>query len=144
MLAHELETSARLDAPRRDAAGMVIADRMQCVDSVGRCERDFRESPEPIGTNGKRDCVAGDPAGACVAIGGEELSMAMNGLDACPLASGRDPRRRLRRGSGLARQSPRLTQDHSPAQNTGASSHALDSRGGFRGEDSLAQLGQVL
>jgi len=39
---------------------------------------------------------------------------------------------------------PRLTQDHPPAQDVGAGSHALGGHGGFCRGNTLAQLGQEL
>jgi hypothetical protein len=119
MLAHERETSAILLRHAATPRARCSRDWGQASTCRSACQRDLSESPEPVGTNGKRDCVTGEPAGACVAIGSEELPVAADGFDACPMAARCDSRPEVAAGR-WARGAipPRLTQDHSPAQNT--------------------------
>jgi hypothetical protein len=103
----------------------------------------MRESLEPVGADGELSRGTGEPAGAGIAIGGQELAVATERLDARPLAAGGDPRPQAAPGLGARRASaPRLTEDRPPAQDTRAGSHALGGDGGFCGGDLHAQLGE--
>ena len=129
-------------APRRDAAtprGRRSRDhRAQDGNGGGTsaCQRNVRESPEPVGADGERDHGATEPAGPGIAIGGQEFAVATDRFDARPLATSGNPRAQVApglqaRGAGA----PRLTEDRPPAQNTRAGSHALGGDSGFRGGD---------
>ncbi len=99
------------------------------------------EPPEPVRTDGKWNQCACDPEIASSAIGGEELAIALMGLDAGPLTAAGDPGSELPPRFETRRAGPpRLAQNRLPPKNACARASALRKDRDFGGFNLTAKL----
>jgi len=103
------------------------------------------EAAEPIGAGGKHHGAAAEPTSAGVTIGGQELAIARDGLDARPQAAGCEARpavaaRLVGGGAGA----PRLMEDRAPAEDVCPGPLAVGGDRGFDRGDLCTQLGEDL